>query len=345
VRDLAKLPKAHLHLHFTGSLRVSSLREMSAEHGIRLPPALTDGVALRVPADERGWFRFQRLYDAARHCVRSEADMRRLVAEAAADDAAEGSGRLEIQVDPTSYAPFVGGITPAVEIVLDEARAASAAHGVEVAVVVAASRMRHPLDARTLARLAARYAGDGPGEIVGFGLSNDERRGDTSEFAAAFRIARRAGLASVPHGGERLGPAHLGEVVGALTPDRLGHGVRAVEDPALLGSLVESGVALEVCPASNVSLGVYERDDDVPLRTLVDAGAQVALGADDPLLFGSRLVQQYETARTVHGFSDPELADLARASVRGSRASETTRKRLLAGVDDWLSSPSHPAAG
>src|SRR5690606_33752301 len=106
-----------------------------------------------------------------------------------------------------------------------------------------------------------------------------------------------------------------------------------------------SGVALEVCPASNVSLGVYERDDDVPLRTLVDAGAQVALGADDPLLFGSRLVQQYETARTVHGFSDPELADLARASVRGSRASETTRKRLLAGVDDWLSSPSHPAAG
>ncbi|WP_402461943.1 adenosine deaminase [Isoptericola aurantiacus] len=336
MRDLAELPKAHLHLHFTGSLRVSSLREMSAAHGMRLPSALTDGVALRVPADERGWFRFQRLYDAARHCVRSEADMRRLVDEAAADDAAEGSGRLEIQVDPTSYAPFVGGITPAVEIVLDEARAASARHGVEVAVVVAASRMRHPLDARTLARLAARYAGDGPGEVVGFGLSNDERRGDTGEFAHAFRIARRAGLASVPHGGELLGAGHVREVVGALAPDRLGHGVRSVEDRKLLDSLVESGVALEVCPASNVSLGVYERDEDVPLRELVDAGAQVALGADDPLLFGSRLLAQYESARHVHGFSDEELADLARSSIRASRASESSQAALLAGVDDWL---------
>ncbi|WP_278236517.1 adenosine deaminase [Isoptericola sp. AK164] len=336
MRDLASLPKAHLHLHFTGSLRVSSLRELSTAYGLRLPSALTDGVALRVPATERGWFRFQRLYDAARHCVRSEADMRRLVDEAAADDAAEGSGRLEIQVDPTSYAPFVGGITPAVEIVLDEARAASARHGLEVAVVVATSRMKHPLDARTLARLAARYAGEGPGEVVGFGLSNDERRGDTREFARAFAIARRAGLASVPHGGELLGPTHVREVVAALDPDRLGHGVRSIEDPALLGSLVESGVALEVCPASNVSLGVYEHDEDVPLRQLVEAGAQVALGADDPLLFGSRLRDQYETARTVHGFSDAELADLARASIRASRASSATRRRLLDGVDDWL---------
>src|SRR5690606_4975592 len=152
---------------------------------------------LRLEPSERGWFRFQRLYDAARACVRSEADMRRLVREAAEDDAAEGSGRLEIQVDPTSYAPFVGGLTPALEIVLDEARSASAATGPEVGVVVAAPRARHPLDARTLARLAARHAGDHPGGVVGFGLSNDERRGLTSEFAAAFRIARRAGLASL----------------------------------------------------------------------------------------------------------------------------------------------------
>lgn len=122
--------------------------------------------------------------------------MRRIVLEAAEDDAAEGSGRLEIQVDPTSYAPFVGGISPAVEIVLDAAREASAATGTEVGVIVAASRMRHPLDARTLARLAAQYVGDGPGEVLGFGLSNDERRGDTAAFAPAFAIARRAGSRS-----------------------------------------------------------------------------------------------------------------------------------------------------
>ncbi len=343
MRDLSRLPKAHLHLHFTGSMRVETLRELAAEHRVRVPSALVDDDPLRVPATERGWFRFQRLYDSARACVRSEADMRRLVDEAAADDAAEGSGRLEIQVDPTSYAPFVGGVTPAVEIVLDAAKAASAAHGLEVAVVVAASRMRHPLDARTLARLAARYAGDGPGEVVGFGLSNDERRGDTSEFAAAFRIATRAGLASVPHGGELLGPAHVREVVSALRPDRLGHGVRASEDPRLLEGLVEDGVAFEVCPASNVGLGVYPELADVPLGSLVDAGAQVALGADDPLLFGSRLLDQYEAARHVHGFSDDELADLARSSIRASRASSATKVRLLAGVDAWLADEVTPS--
>src|SRR6476620_994872 len=165
-RLVSDLPKAHLHLHFTGSMRVETLRELAEKHGLHLPDALMTSWPPRLSArDERGWFRFQRLYDAARACVRDESDMRLIVREAAQDDAAEGSRLLEIQVDPTSYAPFVGGITPALEIVLDEARLASTAGPTGVAVNVAASRIRHPLDARTLARLAARYAGEGPGEV------------------------------------------------------------------------------------------------------------------------------------------------------------------------------------
>ncbi len=206
-RSVTDLPKAHLHLHFTGSMRVATVRDLAAQHGIRLPSSLTTHWPPRFDtADERGWFRFQRLYDAARACVRGEDDMRRIVREAALDDGAEGSRWLELQVDPTSYAPHVGGITPALEIVLDEARVASALPGAaQVGVVVAASRMRHPLEANTLARLAARHAGSGPGAVVGFGLSNDERRGVTEEFAHAFAIARRAGLLLVPHAGELLG--------------------------------------------------------------------------------------------------------------------------------------------
>ncbi len=331
------LPKAHLHLHFTGSMRPTTLVALAEKHGVRLPDALTKSwpPALNA-ADERGWFRFQRLYDMARACVRDEADMRRIVREAAQDDAAEGSRWLEIQVDPTSYAPFVGGITPALEIVLDEASGASRDVGIGVAVVVAANRIRHPLDARTLARLAARYAGDSPGHVVGFGLSNDERRGNTAEFAHAFDIARRAGLACVPHGGELLGAAAVGETLAALAPDRLGHGIRCVEDERVLDDVVRRGVTLEVCPGSNVALGVYSAAEDVPLGRLVAAGAQVALGADDPLLFGSRLNAQYETARTVHGLSDVELAELARGSVRGSRAPEPARGQMLADIDAWI---------
>ena len=255
--------------------------------------------------------------------------------EAVADDAREGSRRLEIQIDPTSYAPFVGGITPALEIVLDEATNASREFGIEVGVIVAASRVRHPLEARTLARLAAQYAGDGPGSVVGFGLSNDERRGITSEWAAAFNIARRAGIPSVPHGGELLGPEHVRDVMAHLKPARLGHGVRATEDMDLARRIIDAGVAFEICPESNVSLGVYKEEDQVPVRQLMEAGAQIALGADDPLLFLSRLTDQYEILRR-SGFSDRELAHLARTSVEASFASRESKARWRAEIDAWL---------
>jgi adenosine deaminase len=338
LRPVGSLPKAHLHLHFTGSMRPATLVALAHQHHLRLPDALTRSWPPKLSAtDERGWFRFQRLYDIARACVRDESDMRRIVREAAVDDAAEGSGWLEIQVDPTSYAPFVGGITPALEIVLDEARSVSRDVGIGVAVIVAANRVRHPLDARMLARLAARHAGDGPGQVVGFGLSNDERRGTTQEFGPAFDISRRAGLACVPHGGELLGADAVQQTLVALGPDRLGHGIRSAENPRVLEEVVRRGVTLEVCPGSNVALGVYKAAGDVPLRQLMEAGAQIALGADDPLLFGSRLNAQYDSARQVHGLSDDELAELARGSVRGSRAPAQTRGKMLAGIDRWLS--------
>lgn len=338
-RDLAALPKAHLHLHFTGSLSVANLRSLAQDRGVELPEQLVDGVALDVPADKRGWFRFQRLYDVARAVVTGEDALRAVVAGAASDDAAEGSRRLEIQVDPTSYADSVGGLQPALEIICDEAARASASTGVQVGVIVAASRIRHPYDARTLARLAARHAGHGAGEVCAFGLSNNEWEGDTAEWDAAFRIARRAGLPGVPHGGELRGPGHLAEVVEHLHPARVGHGVRAVEDAGLLARMVESGIVFEVCPASNVHLGVYPTLAQVPLPALLDAGARVALGADDPLLFLSRLTDQYVTARSVHGLDDAALAGLARASIEASFAPDDDKRRWLAEVDDWLARP------
>lgn len=334
-RPLRSLPKAHLHLHLTGSMRHSTLVELAAAHGVALPPALASEWPLHLieASDERGWFRFQRLYDIARSVLRTEHDVRRLLLETAEDEAADGSRWLEIQVDPSGYAARFGGLTPTVELVLDAAADASAATGVGIGVIVAANRTRHPLDARTLARLAAQYAGRG---VVGFGLSNDERRGNTADFAPAFRIATRAGLLSDPHGGELCGPANVLACLEDLRADRIGHGITSARDPALLRRLAASGTTLEVCPSSNVCLGIFAKPADVPLPGLLDAGVRVALGADDPLLFGSRLTGQYELARTSFGLSDPELAELARMSVQGSVAPESIRATLLAGIDAWL---------
>jgi adenosine deaminase len=334
---LADLPKAHLHLHFTGSMRHETLLELAARDGIHLPDSLVSEWPPELSAaDEKGWFRFQRLYDVARGVLRTEDDVRRLVREAAEDDVRDGGRWLEIQVDPSGYGPRFGGITAFTDLVLDAVDAACRETGLGMAVVIAANRTRHPLDARTLARLATQYAGRG---VVGFGLSNDERRGVTAEFGPAFAIARRADLLLVPHGGELRGPDHVRTCLDALDPGRLGHGVRSAEDPALLDEIVARAVALEVCPVSNVALGVYSDLTSVPLPQLLEAGATVALGADDPLLFGSRLGAQYATMRAAHELTDEVLAELARMSFRASRAPSDVLERAYADIDAWLAAP------
>jgi adenosine deaminase len=332
--DLSALPKAHLHLHLTGAMRHSTLVELAARHRIPLPPALTEEWPPQLStADERGWFRFQRLYDTARSVLRTPDDLQRLVREIAEDERAEGSGWLELQADPSGFAARYGGITPFTELLLDAAAKAARAADIGIGIIIAANRTRHPMDARTAARLAAQYAGQG---VTGFGLSNDERRGPAADFVPAFRIAERAGLMLVPHAGELVGPPSVTASLDELHANRLGHGVRSVEDPRLVERLAARKVTCEVCPSSNVSLGVAPDEQAVPVRTLFEAGVPVALGADDPLLFGPRLVKQYEIARDVHGFTAPELAELARMSVGGSSAPPETRARLLSGIDAWL---------
>jgi adenosine deaminase len=336
-RSLETLPKAHLHLHFTGSMRHDTLLELADRDGIALPDSLVSEWPPQLSAaDEKGWFRFQRLYDVARSVLRTEGDVRRLVLEAAEDDVRDGGRWLEIQVDPSGYAARFGGITAFTDLVLDAVASASRSTGLAMAVVIAANRTRHPLDARTLARLAGQYADRG---VVGFGLSNDERRGSTPDFGPAFAIAERAGLALVPHGGELRGPEHVRTCLDSLHADRLGHGVRSVEDPYLLEQIVSAGIALEVCPVSNVALGVYSDLSSVPLPTLLEAGATVALGADDPLLFGSQLAGQYATMRAAHDLSDSTLAELARMSFRASRAPESVKAGFIGEVDAWLAAP------
>jgi adenosine deaminase len=315
-------------------MRHSTMVELARAHGISLPPALTEEWPPQLStADERGWFRFQRLYDMARSVLRTPDDLYRLVREIAEDERAEGSGWLELQADPSGFASMYGGITAFTELLIDAAQKAARAADIGIGIIVAANRTRHPMDARMIARLAAQFAGQG---VVGFGLSNDERRGPAADFAPAFRIAERAGLLLAPHAGELVGPPSVTAALDLLHANRLGHGVRSAEDPWLLERLAAGGITCEVCPSSNVALGVAPDAESVPVRLLFEAGVPIALGADDPVLFGRRLVRQYEIARDVHGFTPAELAELARQSLHSSAAPPDVRARLLAGIDAWL---------
>ena len=316
------LPKANLHLHLTGSMRPRTLFELAERYGVFVPPALTFAETDRPYP----WSAFQERYDAARSVVRTTDDIRRIAAEAIEDNLADGCEWVEIQIDPTSYAPNVGGLEPAVEAVLD---AVPAEHG---GVIVASSWARSGAHAQRLAELAAGYADRG---VVGFGLSNDERRGRVSEFVGAFRTAADAGLFGTPHAGCFDGAWHVRACVELLNARRIGHGLTAASDPSTVRLLAERQVALEICPSSYPPLGI-SRWKDLPVRPLLAAGVPVTLGSDDPLLFGGTVSDQYRIVRQHVGLSDSELATIARHSVAASAAPTDIKKRLAAGIGTWL---------
>ena len=259
--SLATLPKAHLHLHFTGSMRHATLLELAERDGIRLPDALRRATGRRgcAATDEKGWFRFQRLYDVARSVLRTEDDVRRLVREAAEDDVRDGlrlagdPGRPDGVRAPARRADHrLHGARPRRRPPRRRRR-----HGLGIAVVIAANRTRHPLDARTLARLAAQYAGPRRRRLRA--LQRRAARHGTGTSPGPSRSPSGPACSLAPHGGELAGPpASCGPAWTTLHADRIGHGVRAAEDPgAARPARRRAASTCEVCPVSNVALGVY----------------------------------------------------------------------------------------
>jgi adenosine deaminase len=217
--------------------------------------------------------------------------------------------------------------------VLAEGLSAGARHGVGFGVTIAAMRHRGPESAEDLARFAAAYAGRG---VFAFGLTGDEDAFPPGPFARAFAIAREAGLAAAPHAGELAGPGSVRAAVHDLGATRIAHGVRAVEDPPLLADLAERNVTLDVCLTSNKALGVCPDISRHPLPALLAAGVGCSLGADDPLMFGAGLLDEYQTARSELGLSDVQLAALTRTSIRTSGAPAATVTAAMADIDAWL---------
>jgi adenosine deaminase len=320
------LPKAHLHLHLVGSMRPSTLAELAAEAETAVPD---------VTGDVGGWRRFAARYDAASALVRTPDHLRRLVDEIVEDEASCGTRWVEITTNPALYAsrsPRLSDPVEVLECLLEAGETAWARHGVGVGWVVAADRAHTPFVAAELARLAAAHAGHG---VVGFGLANDERRQPASVFRTAFRIARHAGLLAVPHAGELRGADEVTDAVELLGAHRIGHGIGAAGDLPTVERLAARGICLELCPTSNLELGIVGRIEDHPLPALVAAGVPVCVNADDPLLFGETLVDELRTCRDVLGVSRAGLGDLAETSLRHAACPDDLRRLALADLDAW----------
>jgi aminodeoxyfutalosine deaminase len=187
-------------------------------------------------------------------------------------------------------------------------------------------------EAQKVLDVAKKFADQG---VVALNCAGSERA-EIEPFGRYFRAARDAGLRSVPHAGEWAGPENVWRSLHAFSPDRIGHGVRAAEDPRLVAHLAEAGIPLEVCPISNVATGVFASLAQHPFPSLREAGVVVTLNSDDPSMFGAWVGDVYRMARDSWSLTDEDLADLARAAVRASFADQDVKNDIEAGVDGWL---------
>ena len=161
--------------------------------------------------------------------------------------------------------------------------------------------------------------------VVGFGMGGDEAKYKPVDFAPAYRLVHDNGLGCTVHAGEVMGPESVWPAINDLPVTRIGHGVRSADDPRLMEELVRRGIVLEVCPGSNIALGLYPDRDAHPLHRLIDAGVRVTLNSDDPPFFHTTLGAEYEQA----GLSEPVLRGIARTAIEASFADEATKQRLL----------------
>jgi adenosine deaminase len=318
------LPRAHLHLHLEHAMRRATLAELAAREGVALD----------------GFFTFANLSEflgrgaVLTGCIARPEDLARVCRELVEDEARDGVLYVEPMVLFHRWSPRLGSLDEVYALIWDALRAAGAATGVEVGMMLGFGRHRDaPAEAEVLARFAAAHAGAG---IVAFGFGGDEARVGPERFAVACAIARAAGLLIVPHAGEDAGPASVRAALDALHPNRIAHGVRAVEDAVVLARLAGEGIPCDVCPTSNVLLGVASSLAEHPVAAMLRAGVPVTLNADDPLEFGTTCAEEYRRVRDTFRLTDEQLARIAATSATASGASAGTKRRIHTGIARWL---------
>jgi adenosine deaminase len=337
MRSLTSLPKAELHIHLEGSVRAITLREFSDRSGTPVPNALAndDTWSFAGPID------FIENYMATCSLFTSIDDFRRIGIEVCADLAATGVRYAEAVFSPGNHARRFGDDWHGpMEALLDGLAAGARAHGVTVRLCPDIVRDMGLKDAERTLEVALRFAGDG---VIALNAAGSERTG-IEPFDAFFERARAAGLRVVPHAGEWAGPDNVWATIRHYRPDRIGHGVRAIEDPTLVAELARTGLPLEVCPVSNVATGVYSDLGTHPFPALRAAGVVVTLHSDDPVMFGGWLTDVYAAAQGAWAMTDRDIADIAATAVRVSFADDHVKAALLRDINGWLLAAPHEPA-
>ncbi len=334
---VAALPKTELHLHLVGSAAPETVLTLARRHPDGGVPTEPD--ALRRFYAFTSFPHFLDVYALVNLLVRSEADVLTLLDGLAAQLRASQVRYAEVQVTPVRNRMAGIGFEELAQALSDGRALARDRHQVELGWIFDADAALGPPGAAETAEFAVRYR---PAGTVGLGLGGPELGVHRADFGPAFRAARDAGLHSAPHAGETVGPAEVWAALRELGAERIGHGIGAAQDPVLLAYLASHGIALEVCPTSNVCTGAVPSLAEHPLPLLLEAGVPVTLATDDPGMFHTTLNDEYLRCQQAFGLTAAGLAELARAGARAAFCPEPTRRAILAEIDH-LDVPPIPA--
>ena len=314
------LPKAELHVHLEGSITPELAFQLATRHGIRLP-GIEQGIpGIRSHYRSKDFDGFVQMFLAISRCLQDVEDFTQAVIGLARNLAAQNVVYAEVTCTPMTH--YQRGVSIDTMIAgLHRGRQAAADVGVDVRWVFDIVRIFPDQAEPTLAFAHAMDAQE-PESVVGLGLGGPEQESAPyAAFAPTFRRAREAGIAALPHAGELAGAASVWGAIEALGARRIGHGVRCLEDPKLVDYLREHQVTLEVCPSSNVALGVVPSWSEHPLPKLLEAGLSVTLATDDPALVDTTLNDEYLRCIQAFGWDEITLRQVAAAAVRSALGS------------------------
>ena len=320
---IQNIPKAELHLHFEGGAPPAFIRGLAREKNIDISKIFNPDGSYAY----RDFWHFLSVYEAATSVLKTPEDFARLTTAVLEQSAESGVVYSETFLSPD----FCGGGDVAawheyLQAIREAADQAERTHGITLRGIVTCIRHFGPDKAKEAALCAAETAGDW---LVGFGMAGDEQKGEQKDFAYSFDMAREAGLHLTSHAGEWRGPQEVRNAIEHLGVSRIGHGVRAITDRALIDMIAEREITLEVCPGSNVFLGVFPSLAEHPIDQLRRRGVRVTVSTDDPPFFHTTMAREYRDLALTFGWDEDSFAEIHKTTMQAAFCDEATRARIL----------------
>ncbi|MDE2412011.1 MAG: adenosine deaminase [Sphingomonadales bacterium] len=325
---IARLPKAELHLHIEGSLEPEMLFALAERNGVAIPFATVDEV--RAAYDFSNLQDFLDIYYQGMGVLQTEQDFFDLTWAYLERAAADNVRHVEIFFDPQGHTARGVAFETALDGIERALRAGEEQLGISYRLIMCFLRHLSEEDAFATLDQARPHLS----RIHGVGLDSSELGHPPGKFARVFAEARRLGLHVTAHAGEEGPPEYVHEALDLLEVERIDHGNRALEDPALVSRLVAEGMTLTVCPLSNLRLCVIDRIADSPVKRMLDLGLKVTINADDPAYFGGYVGDNFRAVADALDLSEAEVVRLAENSFAGSFLPMADQIAHLAEIDE-----------